>query len=335
MISVIVPVYKVATYLHQCIDSILGQTYRDLEILLIDDGSPDNCGEICEEYAKIDMRIRVFHTENKGVSAARNLGLQEAKGDYIGFVDSDDWIEPDMYEILLRQIKDTGTSISVCGVWNEYLVKKYEKRYNDTVYHGKDAVMEVVCNLCNYVWNKLFRKDIWTGIRFPENCSYEDVATLYKVVLRSDSLSCIQAPLYHYRMREKSIIHTKSMKNIKDYWFAIYNRYTCLCALSEFRNDREIIDLLEKNISSAAASIWLWVCWIPKEQRDYDFLYMVSGFVRENFPSLWLNQDMLANRVALFFSRYTNNIAFAALRTTIRFSSIFKKKSRETRLFPI
>lgn len=104
MISIIVPVYNVELYIHQCIDSIISQTYRDIEILLIDDGSTDKCGNICDEYARIDPRIRVFHTQNKGLSAARNLGLREAKGDYIGFVDSDDWIEPNMFEVLLQQL---------------------------------------------------------------------------------------------------------------------------------------------------------------------------------------------------------------------------------------
>ena len=108
----------------QCIDSILNQTYRNLEILLIDDGSPDKCGEICEGYARLDSRIRIFHTGNKGLSAARNLGLREAKGEYIGFVDSDDWLEYDMYEILLRRLEKTRTNISACGVWKEYLNKR-------------------------------------------------------------------------------------------------------------------------------------------------------------------------------------------------------------------
>ncbi len=115
MISIIVPVYKDEPYLRQCVDSILNQTYRDIEVLLIDDGSPDRCGEICDEFAKKDQRIRVFHTENKGLSAARNLGLREAKGEYIGFVDSDDWIEPDMYEVLLKRMQETGADISVCS----------------------------------------------------------------------------------------------------------------------------------------------------------------------------------------------------------------------------
>ena len=120
MISVIVPIYKVEPYLRKCVESILNQTYRDLEILLIDDGSPDRCGEICDGFEKKDSRVRVFYTENRGVSAARNLGLREAKSDLIGFVDSDDWIEPDMYEALYTVLNDREADLSVCGLFDEY-----------------------------------------------------------------------------------------------------------------------------------------------------------------------------------------------------------------------
>lgn len=118
-ISVIVPVYKVERYIRQFIESIIHQTYLDIEILLIDDESPDRCGEICDEYARIDKRIRVFHTDNKGLSVARNLGLHEAKGEYIGFVDPDDWIEPDIYEILLQRLNETGADICAYELWRE------------------------------------------------------------------------------------------------------------------------------------------------------------------------------------------------------------------------
>ena len=107
MISVIVPVYNVELYLRKCLNSVVNQTYRDLEILIIDDGSTDGSGEICDEYRK-DERVRVFHTDNRGLSCARNLGLDNATGEWIGFVDSDDWIEPDMYEVLIRRAEETG-----------------------------------------------------------------------------------------------------------------------------------------------------------------------------------------------------------------------------------
>ena len=115
VISVIVPVYKVEQYLPQCIESIINQTYRNLEIILIDDGSPDNCGKICEEYAQKDKRIKVFHKKNGGLSDARNYGIARASGEYLAFVDSDDWIEPDMYEVLVNWIEDHQTDIVSCG----------------------------------------------------------------------------------------------------------------------------------------------------------------------------------------------------------------------------
>ena len=115
LISVIVPVYNAAEYLPRCIESILCQTHRNLDILLIDDGSTDGCGEVCDSYAREDSRIRVIHQQNSGVSTARNAGLDAARGDWIGFVDADDWIEPEMYETLLRTAQTNGKLISVCG----------------------------------------------------------------------------------------------------------------------------------------------------------------------------------------------------------------------------
>lgn len=119
MISIIVPVYQVELFLHRCVDSIRNQTIRDLEILLIDDGSPDRCGEYCDDYARKDDRIRVFHTDNKGLSAARNLGLREAKGKYIGFVDSDDWIELDIFEVLQTALEDADADVCACSYYIE------------------------------------------------------------------------------------------------------------------------------------------------------------------------------------------------------------------------
>ena len=114
-ISVIVPVYKVEPYLRKCLDSIVNQTYRNLEIILVDDGSPDNCGAICDEYAAGDGRIRVIHQENGGVSSARNAGLSAVTGEWVGWVDSDDWIEPDMYEYLLKNALEQNADIAVCS----------------------------------------------------------------------------------------------------------------------------------------------------------------------------------------------------------------------------
>lgn len=332
MISVIVPVYKVEPYLHQCIDSILGQTYRDLEVLLIDDGSPDRCGGICDGYARIDPRVKVFHTENKGLSAARNLGLREAKGEYVGFVDSDDWIEPDMYEILLRRIEETGTSISVCGVRRESQKKQKDYSMNDHVFIGTDAIRALICRLSTCVWNKLYRKTCWESICFPVNHTYEDISTIYRIVLNSNSLSCVPKPLYHYRTREGSIIHTHTMNNLMDYWYSVYDRYSFLMANPEFSEDHEISDYLEMDLASASVNTWKWVFLVSREQRDYVFLHRVSDFVRKHYPLSGKKNWSLSLRTGIFFSRYPNEASFAIMYALNRIY-IFSK-SITVKLFP-
>lgn len=205
MISVIVPVYKVEPYLRQCVESVLNQTYRDLEILLIDDGSPDRCGEICDEYARKDNRVRVFHTENRGLSAARNLGLREARGEYIGFVDSDDWIEEEMFEVLLKRIEETGADISECGVWFVYPKRTVEADgLLEKAFTKEEALAALIFNnLKSFAWNKVYRKDLWDGIFFPEGHVFEDVATTYKIILGAGKVASITRCLYHYRRRTR------------------------------------------------------------------------------------------------------------------------------------
>ena len=330
MISVIVPVYKVERYLRQCLDSICNQTYRDLEILIIDDGSPDKCGDICEEYAQKDKRVRVFHTENKGLSAARNLGLLEAKGEYIGFVDSDDWIDPDMYEVLLQRLKETGTDISTCGLWKEYQKNRFSESICDVVFVGTETIRSLVCKrICNLVWDKLYKRKTWEGISFPENHNYEDIATTYKVILQAYSVSSTSKILYHYRMRDNSIIHHPMlMKNLMDYWFASYEKYSYLSVLPQFRNDQEIICNLEKQIALAAIVAWRWAYSVPKEQRDYAFLKRVSCFIKKKIPVFGKRNWGILMRLAIFFPRYANWVSFTFSSAANYVYCIIKKSSR-------
>ena len=337
MISVIVPIYKVEKYLCQCLDSIVNQTYRDLEILLIDDGSPDKCGEICEEYAKKDSRINVFHTENKGLSAARNLGLREAKGEYIGFVDSDDWIEPNMYEELLRRLEETGTDISICGVWEEYLNYRIEYNVGEAFYQRTELFRVLAYNLINDgVWNKLYKKDSWTGIRFPENHLYEEHATSYKVILKAHSVSCVSNHLYHYRMRDSSIVHTLSMNHIIDYWTAFYNRHIYLCSFSEIKQNQELFDSIQEQIAFVVARTWYLTYKIPLQQRNYVFMHKVSSFVRNNYPVFGNKNWKWSLRIKFFFSRYASSASLTTLHLLgeIYHSFSGKKTEQNHTLFP-
>lgn len=210
-ISVIVPVYRVEEFLDDCIKSIVNQTYHNLQIILVDDGSPDSCGEICENWAKVDDRIIVIHKENGGLSDARNAGLAIATGDYIAFVDSDDWIEPRMYEVMLSIIKKEKADIVACGFIDTYSQKSITHSYpyvtgsSETFlkYIYSDTIFPVAA------WNKLYKKELWNSFSFPKGKICEDAFTTYLLVDKASRIVQIPDALYHYRIRENSIMTSK------------------------------------------------------------------------------------------------------------------------------
>lgn len=202
-ISVIVPVYKVEPYLRKCVDSILAQTFTDIELILIDDGSPDNCGAICDEYAAKDNRVVVIHQQNAGVSAARNAGLDIARGSYIGFVDSDDWIEPEMYETMLRTAKESNADVVICGakytdVEGTGLTPAFLR---ECIYHTSEELLKEIFGMPNRcgggIWNKLFLTDAVSEVRFDVGVTMgEDWIYLYKAFLQCRKGVQIPQPLY-------------------------------------------------------------------------------------------------------------------------------------------
>ena len=209
-ISVIVPVYKVEPYLRQCLDSILAQTHGNLEIILVDDGSPDSCPAICDEYAKKDPRIIVIHKENGGLGSARNAGLDACHGEYIGFVDSDDWIEPDMYGVMLGRLIETGCDMASCSSNNN--------RRKD-ILEGKEIHKEFISfkNIIREVaWDKLYRREIWDGLRFPEGMIFEDTYIITDVLSRCKSVVLTEGRFYHYRLRTNGLSYEMTPKALSD-----------------------------------------------------------------------------------------------------------------------
>ena len=215
-ISIIVPVYKVENYIRRCVDSILAQTFSDFELILVDDGSPDNCGKICEEYAKKDERIVVIHKENGGLSDARNAGidwsLKKSSSRWITFIDSDDWIHPNYLEFLYRAAKNTNCKISICGYdeireGNGNCVSKSPLFKVPTI-----ATIESEEFFCsNYVnstvaWGKLYKKQLFDNIRYPFGKLHEDEFTTYKVLFLCEKIAYINHPLYYYLLRNSSIM---------------------------------------------------------------------------------------------------------------------------------
>lgn len=216
-LSIIVPVYKVEKYLPRCIDSILAQTFGDFELILIDDGSPDGCGRICDEYAKKDKRIVVIHQKNMGVSAARNAGLDIARGRYIGFVDSDDWIEPQMYEVMMDAIRENGADMAVCGVRYADEDGKFTRadRLSESVY-SRDGLLEDVFAMPNKLGggccNKLFDASKTAFVRFKVGMTIaEDVLYLFDCFMRIDCAVKIGDALYNVCERCGSATRTNSM----------------------------------------------------------------------------------------------------------------------------
>lgn len=200
LISVIIPVYNVEKYLTRCLDSVLAQTYTNLEILLIDDGSTDASGKICDKYARQDKRVRVFHKPNGGVSSARNMGLDNASGDYIGFVDSDDYIDPTMYVHLSSLINIYQTDIAVCNIYYCSSKKEFKASHPGKIYKGMEAFALCVHQKSVFVsiWNKLYKRECIGNIRFSQEKRSEDYKFLYDIFKKGSSLVYSNDVKYFY-----------------------------------------------------------------------------------------------------------------------------------------
>ena len=212
LISVIVPIYNTEKYLRRCLDSILKQTYHNMEIILVDDGSTDNSLQVCNLYASIDERIQVIHKENGGQSSARNVGLNVCKGEYISFIDSDDWIELDMYSTLVNLLEQYNVDLAVSGRYDAYEnsnQKSIGKNLGISgVFDAIDLLPQMaIGQLSDFsVCDKLHRRSLWENIRFPEGEIYEDFAVMYKVLLSASSVVLCDKPLYNYFHRSNSTV---------------------------------------------------------------------------------------------------------------------------------
>lgn len=210
-ISVIVPVYKVEAYLDKCVSSIVNQTYTNLEIILVDDGSPDNCPAMCDAWAEKDSRIRVIHKPNGGLSDARNAGMAVATGELMAFVDSDDWIAPDMYEHLYWRLTEDNSDIAACGVqmvWEDKKLCRMLTRAGSCVLNQEEAMRAIIEEswLKQPVWYKLYKTDLIRDILFPMGKCHEDVFWSYQAVGSAKKVSVSDHVGYYYLQRGGSIM---------------------------------------------------------------------------------------------------------------------------------
>lgn len=251
-LSIIVPVYNVRQYLNKCVDSILAQTFRDFELIIVDDGSIDGSGEICDEYAKKDSRIKVIHQQNAGQSCARNFGIKFATGDYIGFSDSDDWIEPEMYEKMLKVAETQKADIVICRLqtvsekgkdiievtgYKEFITMD---RWEATREILKDDLMR------SYPVNKIYRRSLFRGITFPLFRYFEDTSTIYKLIYKANKIVTTPYIGYNYRLNPNStcnntdIDYSKKVKREYDNALAFGERYM-FCKQDEKLSDVKVV----------------------------------------------------------------------------------------------
>lgn len=308
-ISVIVPVYKVEKYLKKCIDSILNQTYTNIEIILVNDGTPDNCGQICNDYSKKYSNVIVVHKKNGGSSSARNVGLDIATGDYIGFVDSDDWIEPNMYQRLIENAIKYNAEISVGGLNN---IKEYKNKYEQvkSTYNGK---IEISCidkyeGMKNFflgtwpAWDKIYKKEVHEDIRFPEGEINEDEAIALKLIDRCEKIVYTNEALYNYLSRPNSITTSKfSEKNLD--WY---------------RNCKNNLKFINKNYPQLSkyaqvrfcnSIMWSLRCIVLQNEKFKDSTKLLIKELKENKEYI-LKNELISKKEKLWIRLILNTSIF-------------------------
>ena len=227
-ISVIVPVYRVEKYLKRCLDSIINQTYTNLEIILIDDGSDDSCGAICDSYAAKDSRVKVIHQTNKGLSASRNIGLKHSTGDFVAFVDSDDYINSHMFEHMMDALVDNNADIVMCDfqyVYSDSTQETLEKdiKVRDIEVFAGHKAQYLMCEdyisrvIYTVVWNKLYKKELFEGIKYPEGRIHEDEARTHELLYKAKTICYLKKPFYYYYQRPEGIVNSSenSLKKLQ------------------------------------------------------------------------------------------------------------------------
>ena len=305
LISIIIPVYNVEPYLRQCINSVVNQTYRNLEIILIDDGSTDNSGKICDEYALKDSRIKVIHKQNGGVSSARNIGLKFASGEYIGFVDSDDFIELDMYSMLLKKILESKSQLVVCnwfdGMENNWLENK---RFPIKEKVTKNEALESFY-WCMFPWNKLFKKDILKDISFLEILGYgEDTLFCFNVFNKTDNILCIKTPKYYYRRNDKSALNAHKFKKIYLGFIDVLQKEI------DYAGKNNLLELKNKiyNHQLHTATAWLGFIALEKEP-DIESASILIKYVKKNLIAFLKTKAKITKKSFILLACINFNLA--------------------------
>lgn len=302
-ISIIVPVYKVELYLEKCVNSIINQTYKNLEIILVDDGSPDNCGAMCEELAKVDNRIKVIHKENGGLSSARNAGIDIATGEYVAFIDSDDWIESDFVEVLEKLLTENDADFSVCGMITDYgnaIVKNHINYYKAFKADKKEIFNQIIINpdFYGYACNKLFKKDIICNLRFDETLmSCEDLDFCVRLAAKCNSAVYTNEKFYHYMQHSASMTGETGYSPRK---LSVLKAYENILPYYEKYNP-ENLSIIRKNYLKIAINIKGRM--LHNKVKDTEIANRIQKVINENLKLVLSDKKIkLSTKINIFIS---------------------------------
>jgi glycosyltransferase involved in cell wall biosynthesis len=296
LISIIVPVYNVENYLSKCIESLLSQSYENIEVILVDDGSTDSSGEICDRFALKDKRIKVIHQENAGVSASRNKALKFANGQWLMFVDSDDYVEKDFCEAPLRYATENSCEI-VCFNYkavsdSEVINAGNNNECNCLLDRTKAMIMHAKYELSDYVWDKLYRAAVWKGLVFPEASCCEDMGILFKCFERTANVGIIPDCLYNYYQRDNSTVHSISTRRTLDTFRMYKERF-------DFYDnwDSTVVDYQHKELVKLA----LFCCIALKNEKDHEDFKTALSVIKKfhDIPDV-----SIKGKLRLLFFRY-------------------------------
>lgn len=299
LISIVVPIYKVEKYLEKCVYSLLTQSYKNLEIILVDDGSPDNCGKICDRFQIMDNRIKVIHKINGGLSDARNVGVEVATGEYITFVDSDDYVDNDYINYLYSLLKTNDSDISIVmpyQVDENYIIKKSNKKEKIYNYDSVNALKTMLYQkkFETSAWGKLFKIDIVKGIKFPVGKIYEDIGTIYKYLLKAKNVTFSTKRIYYYLQRNDSIMGRKYKSNDLDY---VYNSKLLLEEM-EKNGNLELIKAAKSRYVSANFSVL-----IKLNKSDPKIRNELLLNIKKNQKNVFFDRNVrLKNKIAILLT---------------------------------
>lgn len=314
LVSIIVPVYKVEEMLDRCMESILHQSYKNIEVILVDDGSPDRCPILCDEYSKKDKRVKVIHKENGGLSSARNEGLKKATGEYLCFIDSDDYVEKNYVEKLYNEISKNNLDFVVCN---------YKRIYGEVIQNCEVNNFKIDNFINPSVWNKMYRKSLFKNIKFPDKLYYEDLGTFPMVYCNGKKYKIINDYLYNYAQNINSIMHQTNNK--------IFDVYKIFELNLDYIKKHKHDDII-KNLETAYI-FHVIIGTTYRKARDINFCFAdlkkIKNKAKNTFPKWYKNNNIKQlscfYRIFLILFKYFDILAFILLKLFARRVVFYKQ----------